>query len=105
MTIRNQKNGQKNQSIHNQCTGDADSPVKSLARRVHHIRSCGAPAHTPLYYYAAKPGKRTATKPTLRFVTARDISTAVKVAAEQIGLFEADIGYRRSDVSSHSLRA
>lgn len=105
LTIRNQKNGQKNQSIHNQCTGEEDSPIKSLARRVHHILDTGAPPSTPIYYFTARTGSRGKPTQKLRYVAARDISKAVKDAAEQLGMFEPEIGYRRSDVSSHSLRA
>ena len=40
----------------------------------------------------------------MRYISAADISKAVKDAAEEIGLYEPEIGYQRSDVSSHSLR-
>ena len=105
LRIQNQKNGEKNKAIHNQCTGTCDSPIKSLARRVHHLVTHGAAPATPIFCYAATPAQQIKQMKKFRYVSARDISTAVKDTAEQIGLFHAEIGYVRSDVSSHSLRA
>ena len=95
LTITNQKNGVKGQTIHNECTGDQDSPIKSLARRVHHILSHGGTAKSYIFDYY-QSGKR-------RYINQRDINKAVKDAAEAIGLTK--LGYTRDDVSSHSLRA
>ena len=105
LRISNQKNGEKNQAIHNQCTGTCDSPIKSLARRVHHLTSRGASIDTPIFCYAATAGQSAKQKKKFRYVSAKDISKAVKDTAEQIGLFNPEVGYVRSDVSSHSLRA
>ena len=95
LTITNQKNGTKGQTIHHECTGNINSPVHSLARRVHHILSKGGKSSDCIHLYFS--GK------TRRNVSQRHISTAVKDAAEAIGLNK--FGYQRDDVSSHSLRA
>ena len=95
--IPNQKNGVKNQPIHNDCTGTPDSPVKSAARHIAHIMENGGDLETPIYtYYRA--GKEHA-------VTNTHINNAVKSAAKAIGLFSNNVGYAAEDVSSHSLRA
>lgn len=95
--IPNQKNGIKGQCIHQNCTGTPNSPVKSLARRVHHILHHGGTDSTPIYAYhhPLYDGWRQ--------VTADHINKAIKQAAGTIGLF--NLGYTASDVSSHSLRA
>ena len=95
--IPDQKNGVKGQCVHAQCTNSNLSPVKSLARRVHHIMSNGKPCTTPIYYY------QNPLYTTWQQVTANDISKAIKLAAGAIGLF--NLGYEPEDVSSHSLRA
>ena len=97
LRITNQKNGVKGQCIHNECTGDNGSPVKSLARRIFHIRSHGGDATSPLYTYFSD----SSTQP--KYIDQREINTAIKEAAAAIGLF--DLGYEKGDVSSHSLRA
>ena len=87
------------------CTGTCDSPIKSLARRVNHLNQHGGGPNTPLFCYAATKAQQLKQKQRFRYVSAKDISRAVKDTAEQIGLFDPEIGYVRSDVSSHSLRA
>ena len=99
-TIRmpNQKNGVKGECIHQECTGTVNSPIKSLARRVHNIMSkphasSTTPIHNyhhPLYCHYQP-------------ITATTINNTIKRAASEIGLFK--LGYTPSDVSSHSLRA
>ena len=98
-TIRmpNQKNGVKGQCIHQECTGFPHSPVKSLARRVHHILSNGGTATTGIFEH------RHPLCNAWRHVSADHINQALKTAAGDIGLY--DLGYTASDVSSHSLRA
>lgn len=100
-TIRmpNQKNGIKGQCIHQQCTGSHLSPIKSLARLVHHILTNGGNPATPIYSY-----RKTSRHRTWNCISATDINTALKQAAADIGLYS-DCGYEPSDVSSHSLRA
>ncbi|HEY9815756.1 MAG TPA: hypothetical protein V6D20_08150 [Candidatus Obscuribacterales bacterium] len=96
LTITNQKNGIKGQTIHQHCTLDINSPVKSLARRVHHILSNGGHPTSYIFDYYTRPGSRS-------YINQKDINTAVKDAAVSIGL--TNFGYTTSDVSSHSLRA
>lgn len=99
LKIPNQKNGVKGQSIHQQSTGTDMCPVKSLARRVHHVMSHSQgdqslPLHScydPFYT-------------NWRLITADNINQAVKRGAGAIKLYS-KFGYARSDVSSHSLRA
>ena len=98
-TIRmpNQKNGVKGECIHQECTGTIHSPVKSLARRVHHILNHGGTQTTGIYSVA---------HPLFtgwREVTSQHINAALKKAAGDINLY--NLGYTASDVSSHSLRA
>lgn len=98
-TIRmpNQKNGIKGQCIHQECTGSPHSPVKSLARRVHHILSHQGTLTTNIFCYA------TPFHVGFQTITSQHINTTLKHAAGAIGLYE--LGYTDSDVSSHSLRA
>ena len=72
--------------------------MKSLARRVHHILSNGGTTSSVLATYFERRG-------TPKCINGTSISTAVKDAAGDIGLYKADVGYTRADVSSHSLRA
>ena len=97
MRIPNQKSGIKGQCIHNECTGTNHSPVKSLARRVHHILTNGGTGATPIFSFK-EPTSRL-----WRHITATDVSTTLKDAAESIGL--CTLGYTRDDISTHSLRA
>ena len=98
-TIRmpNQKNGVKGQCIHHECTGTIHSPIKSLARRVHHIlANGGSPTHS-LYHYSHPLSTTWGT------ITSQHINQTLKQAGDEIGLYK--LGYTSSDVSSHSLRA
>lgn len=97
MRIPNQKNGVKGQCITQQCTGTPWSPVKSLARRVHHILSNGGTFNTPIYAY------KDPTYWSWRYIDTRHINTTLKEAAGAVGLY--DLGYTPADISSHSLRA
>ena len=97
LRIGNQKTGIKGETIHADCTGRSTSPVKSLARRVHHILSHGgAPHDASIYTYFLANGVQ-------RYIDPNDINTALKESAKDFGLFK--LGYERGDVSSHSLRA
>lgn len=98
LRITNQKNGIKGQCIHHNCNGTTYSPIKSLARRVHHILSMGGTATDMISAYYTRRGYQ-------QIITANSINTAVKDGARGIGLFEDRIGYKPADVSSHSLRA
>ena len=96
LQIDNQKNGQRGQCIHHQCTGHADSPVKSLAHRIHHIMSnSGNKSSTPISAYFQNG--------TCHHVLSSHINKAVKEAVDSLGLQKQ--GFRLNDVSSHSLRA
>ena len=95
--IPDQKNGVKGQCIHHQCTGTLLSPIKSLARRVHHILSNHATPDTPIHYH------KQFLYLSWQQVKPTDITTAVKHAAGAVGLYK--LGYSQDDVSSHSLRA
>ena len=97
IVIPTQKNGIKGQCIHQDCTGTAYSPVKALARRVHHILSNNGTLDTPIHCYYNPLFTH------WKNVTADNINNAVRAAAGQTGLYTR--GYEPSDVSSHSLRA
>ena len=78
--IPNQKNGSKGQTIHNDCNGATTSPVKALARQVHHILSNGGAQDSPIYsYYDANRRCHS--------VRHSDINKAIRKAAKAIGLF------------------
>ena len=98
LKIDNQKNGSRGQTIHQECTGKNTSPVRALARQVHHILSNGGSQEMPIYTYYNGSGRAYG-------ITQGAINTAVRTAAKDIGLFSAKNGYNKSDVSSHSLRA
>jgi hypothetical protein len=93
----NQKNGVKGQCIHHECTGTSYSPIKSLARRVHHIMTNGGTPRHSLYHYSHPLST------TWGAITSQHINQTLKLAGEEIGLYT--LGYTASDVSSHSLRA
>jgi hypothetical protein len=98
-TIRmpNQKNGVKGQCIHQECTGVLYSPVKSMARRIHHILSNHGSTTNNIFTYThpLKIGWQS--------ITAQNINDTLKLAAREIGLYQ--LGFTPGDISSHSLRA
>lgn len=98
-TIRmpNQKNGVKGQCIHQECTGSNYSPVKSLARRVHHVLAHGGSLEHSIYHYLHP------LRTTWCSINSQHINQTLKDAGQAIGLY--DLGYTAGDVSSHSLRA
>ena len=98
LRIHNQKSGIKGQCIHVECTGNQHSPIKSLARRIHHIVSNDGPPSTPIYAYKLNP-----TAILWKSIDSTAISTTLKDAAQNTGLYH--LGYTRNDISSHSLRA
>lgn len=100
MRITNQKNGLKGQCIHHQCNGTWFSPVKSLIWLVHNILSRGGSPTSPIAEYYPIPGR-----PTPMYINATDINKALKEAGGAIGLYAADVGFKPTDISSHSLRA
>jgi hypothetical protein len=96
MRIPNQKSGVKGQCIHNECTETEFSPVKCLARRVHHIMSNGGTPDHEIFLYKGT-GKK------FSYVAPRQINEQLKKQAKVIGLYQ--LGYGEKDISSHSLRA
>ena len=97
IVIPRQKNGTKGQCITQDCTQTVHSPIKSLARRVHHILSNGGSLDTAIHCVKHPFYTRD------RAVTAHNINCLLKQAAGEIGLYTR--GYEPSDISSHSLRA
>ena len=97
MRIPNQKNGVKGQCIHNECTGNEFSPVKCLARRVHHIMSREGNQDMEIYKY------KHPTRNQWHYISPTQINAEIKQQAKAIGLY--NLGYTPNDVSSHSLRA
>ena len=97
MRIPDQKNGVKGQCIHNDCTGTMNSPVKSLARRVHNILSNNGTETMHIFQYKDRSHS------SWQSITARHINETLKDGADLIQLY--NLGYTRDDVSSHSLRA
>lgn len=100
LCINNQKNGVRGQCITLDCNKCDTSPIRALARRIHHIVS-NTPADIDvncitISTYFLKDGYPMQVTPT-------HISNAVKDACEALGLDEA--GFTRNKVSSHSLRA
>ena len=96
LTISNQKNGVRGQSIHHHCTGLPTSPVKALARRVAHIMAHTPDINTCLSTYYDERGVAQQIRP-------RHVNDRLKLAVTEQGL-QAH-GYSPSNVSSHSLRA
>jgi hypothetical protein len=98
-TIRmpNQKNGVKGQCIHQDCTASPHSPVKSLARRVHHILSNHGTSTTNIFCYTHPLNVG------WQSINSQHINDTLKRASGEMGLY--NLGYTPNDVSSHSLRA
>ena len=96
LRIGNQKNGIKGETIHVECTGTKTSPIRSLARRVHHILSNGGSESSFIYIYYLAPDCE-------HYIDTNDINQTLKKSAKAYGLFK--LGYEKGDVSSHSLRA
>jgi integrase len=98
LTITNQKNGIKGQHIHHFALTQQYCPIKTLARRVHHILSNGGtPQDLLCTYFPTQQQKR--------YITSSCINKHIKQTAKALGLFRPNAGYTPSDVSSHSLRA
>lgn len=97
MSILNQKNGKRNQSVHRRAIDTDYCPVRALIMRVTTVR-----AHTPNHqanistYFPNTPS-------IARELTAADINRAIKHAVTALQL--AKQGLSPNQVSSHSLRA
>ena len=95
LSILNQKNGKRNQSIHQEALHTDICPVKALIQHVKHIWRYTRDTNTKLgTYYAAQ---------TVRQLTTSDMSRAIKNAVTNLGLHKQ--GLTRDLVGSHSLRA
>ena len=97
LTISNQKNGSRGELIHHETINLPTCPIKSLARRIHHIMRCTTDTTTPIAAYQPKPHAD------LKYVHSSHINTQVKDLVEQLGY--TSCGFDRRSVSSHSLRA
>jgi len=95
LCLDNQKNGQRNASLHHFTSGDAVlDPVPAAARLVHALR--GKHQDTPLGAYTSETGATLS-------IRARDIIAAVRLGAAGDNLEAA--GYDLQRIGSHSLRA
>ncbi|KAG7346624.1 hypothetical protein IV203_005693 [Nitzschia inconspicua] len=97
LRISNQKNGRRNQVIHQEATRDVTCPIAAIIRRVHHIRQHTSDPTTMLGTYF------TGHKHVAKQVTVTDITTALKNTVQVLGLARYNI--TPADISSHSLRA
>ncbi|KAG7353946.1 hypothetical protein IV203_003302 [Nitzschia inconspicua] len=97
LRISNQKNGRRNQVIHQEATRDVTCPIAAIIRRVHHILQHTSDLTTMLG--TCFPGHKQVAKQ----VTITDITTALKNTVQVLGLSRYNI--TPADISSHSLRA
>jgi hypothetical protein len=95
LKISNQKNGRMGQTIHLDSTTDVHSPVKALARRVHHILTNGGHDATQICMYNQDH--------CLVAVTPADMILAIRTSVLALGLDKA--GIDPDIVGVHSLRA
>ena len=92
LTIDNQKNGQRGDTIHQEACHTDFCPVRSVAARVSAILAQHMPLTTPLSY--VQPGT---------YITAPKVLAAVRAGARLANLTAS--GYDLSRVGAHSLRA
>jgi len=97
LTIRNQKNGCKNVSIHVEATNDLGCPIRALIRRVAHIHTHTKTDSTALSTYFESAQSRG------RQLHSHEITSAVRRAVHTLNL--ARNGLTPASVGSHSLRA
>ena len=91
LTIDNQKNGQRGDTLHQEACASDFCPVRSVAARVSAILAQHMPLTTPLSY--VQPGT---------FIQAPAILRAVRRGA-RLALLDAS-GYQESRIGAHSLR-
>lgn len=96
LTFRNQKNGIKGQTVHQEATYTHLCPVQALIRIVSYIKTYTDDAHTPLCTYWNN-------KHEPRYVHATDITIALRNGAKLLRLEQQ--GINLAQISSHSLRA
>ena len=97
LRIVNQKNGRMGTCIHHQCSDKATSPVKALARLVHHKLSNGGNNDTLLCDFWDT------NKHTWQSIQAQDIITMTRKAVKSLNLHQQ--GIDPDLVGAHSLRA
>lgn len=96
LTFTTQKNGVRGEVIGLGPSGNANlCPVRSMVRRIKHLRSSGARPETPLSFYFAD-GKWSPVSP-------RDITSILKTALIALGVH--NHGFDPNKVSCRSLRA
>ena len=96
MKISNQKNGRMGQTIHHDSFDQDHSPVKALARRVHHILSNNDGDDSALICMYKKGNE-------MKAVTPNDMITSIRTSVKDLKLDEA--GIDPDIVGVHSLRA
>ena len=96
LNISNQKNGVRQQTIHQEALGTATCPVSAITRRVKHIRQHTANTETMLgsYFELGKP---------IKSITSTHITKAVKKAVTTLQLDKRGLPAER--VARHSLRS
>ena len=97
LRIINQKNGRMGTCIHHQCSGKDSSPVKALARLVHHALSQGGSNDTLLCNYWDDA------KHEWKSVQSQDIINMTRQAVKDLNLHRQ--GIDPDLVGAHSLRA
>lgn len=96
LEFTSQKNGVRGEVIGLARSGNIMlCPVRSVIRRVLHLRRSGAPLTTPLATYRSENG-------TFAHVTPADITQVLRTAVTALG---PQLGFLASDISARSLRA
>ena len=105
LKISNQKNGRMGQTVHHETCPGATSPVRALARRIHHILAHGGTNASIISTYAPDRtvGQSTFTASTIATISPSDMITTIRSAVRTLKLHEA--GIDPDLVGVHSLRA
>ena len=96
LNISNQKNGHRQQTIHQEALGHSNCPVRALIRRVKHIQEFTNDPSTMIGTWFNYKGVG-------RHITGRLINNAIREAVKDLNLHEN--GLPEKSVGSHSLRA
>ena len=96
LNISNQKNGVRQQTIHQEAIHNPNCPVRAIIRRVKHITNHTRNPQTMIGTYFTKKG-------ILRHVSGRNINDAIKQSVSELQLDK--VGLPPEAVSSHSLRS
>ena len=97
MSLKNQKNGRKNCSIHVEATNADTCPIRAIVRRLDHINQHTSDQTTIISTYFTHPHAQP------RMLTANEMTRAVRIAVADLGLERN--GLSPAQVGSHSLRA